>query len=104
MGVTLDQYRGRIGTFVPQGRRRKTKKFCDKTSQSNFSGILLFMCIVTSILLLMANIEQNPGPNTPVSVFLEPTFGVETERRDIISSLLELMVTRRANVMRKNLW
>ena len=67
MGCDLNQYRARIGRFLPSGRKRrkKEKKKKRKNNEKNFEYEHLnfrhvFLLLYT--LLLCANIEPNPGP------------------------------------------
>ena len=60
MGVDINAYRSRIGRF--NGRRTKTKSMMEKTSISLVN--IIASATVIAILLIIGNVEINPGPNS----------------------------------------
>ena len=60
MGVDSVAYRSRIGRF--NVRKTKTRSIAEQTSISIMN--IIFSAAVIAILLIVGNIEINPGPNT----------------------------------------
>ena len=60
MGVDISAYRSRIGRF--NGRKIKTKSMMENTSISLIN--IIVSAIVIAILLIVGNVEINPGPNS----------------------------------------
>ncbi|PSN29473.1 hypothetical protein C0J52_28228, partial [Blattella germanica] len=59
MGEDISAYRSRIGRF--NGRKSTTKSMIEKTSTSIIN--IIVSATVIAVLLIVGNVEINPGPN-----------------------------------------
>lgn len=66
MGVTLDQWRLRIGCFNPNAKTKtKNSWFLNENAYGGLCKILLLgklLLCVSLLLLVSGNVEVNPGP------------------------------------------
>lgn len=63
MGVSLELWRCRIGTFAASGRGTNTLSSLWTTSLLNAGTSLVMSLILINILLLIGSVETNPGPS-----------------------------------------